>query len=166
MAELILMCGIPGAGKSTYAKSFITDKDIYISRDEIRFSIVKPNEPYFSKERDVFQAFVDAINIALTKAERYVIADATHISFSSRMKVMSRIKDRNTIVNCIVMDTSLDTAIERNKNRTGRAFVPEETIREMHRSLSYPEKGETINKVIYVDGGGAVIKKELLGGRL
>lgn len=166
MAELILMCGIPGSGKSTYAKSFITDKDIYISRDEIRFSMLKPNEDYFSRENDVFNAFVNEINIALTKAKRYVIADATHLNFSSRMKVMSKIKNRNTIVNCIVMDTFLETALERNKKRSGRALVPESSIRNMHRSLSYPQKGETIDKVVYIDENGTVIKKERLGGRL
>lgn len=166
MAELILMCGIPGSGKSTYAKSFMNDKDIYISRDKIRYSIIKPNEPYFSKEREVFQEFVDEINIALTKAERYVIADATHLNFSSRMKVMSRIKDRNTIVNCIVMDVRLNTALERNKKRTGREFVPEDSIKNMYDSFSYPEKGESIDKVIYVNHENKIIKRELLGGRL
>lgn len=166
MAELILMVGIPGSGKSTYAKSFLTDKDIYISRDKIRYSIVKPNEPYFSKEKEVFNAFINEINIALTKAERYVIADATHISFSSRMKVMSRIKDRNTIVNCIVMDIPLDIALERNSYRTGRECVEKDAIVSMYNGLSYPEKGETIDKVVYIDTEGHIIKREKLGGRL
>ena len=166
MAELILMCGCPGSGKSTYAKSFKTDKDIYISRDEIRASMIGPDEEYFSRETEVLQQFVDEINIALTKAERYVIADATHISFSSRMKVMSRIKDRSTIVNCIVMDIPLDIALERNSHRTGREFVPEHALKNMYNGLTPPQKGETIDKVVYVNCENKIIKTEKLGGRL
>lgn len=166
MAELILMCGIPGSGKSTFAKSFLTNEDIYISRDAIRYSIIKPNEEYFSREGDTFNTFVNEINMALTKAKRYVIADATHLNFSSRMKVMSKIKDRNIIVNCIVLDIPLSTAIERNNKRKGREKVPEEVIKNMYNSFRFPEKGETIDKVIYVDAEMHIIKKERLGGKL
>ena len=114
----------------------------------------------------MFQEFIDEINIALTKAERYVIADATHLNYSSRMKVISKIKNRNTIVNCIVMDTCLEIALERNSHRTGREFVPEDSIKNMYDNFSYPKKGEPIDKVVYINHENKIIKKELLGGRL
>lgn len=167
MAELILMCGIPGSGKSTYAKSFFNkNKDIYISRDQIRFSMIGEEEDYFSRENDVFKTFVNEINIALTKATRYVIADATHLNYSSRMKVLSRIKDRNTIVNCIVMEVDPLIAIERNKNRSGRSCVPEKAIMNMYNSFIPPEKGEPINSVLYINENNNIIKRKRLGGKL
>ena len=43
MSTLVLMMGLPGAGKSTWAKTSMGDNDIYISRDEIRFSLVDEN---------------------------------------------------------------------------------------------------------------------------
>lgn len=167
MPELILMVGVPGSGKSTYAKSFYDEtKDVYISRDEIRFKLLKEHEDYFSKEKEVFDMFVSLINSSLEIAKRYVIADATHLSYSSRMRVMSRIKNRKINVNCIVMDVPLEIALERNKQRTGRSFVPETALKNMYESLSYPEKGETIDKVIYVNEDGIITKRERLGGKL
>lgn len=47
MANLILMCGVPGSGKSTWAKQHLKPSDVYISRDEIRFSLVAENGRIF-----------------------------------------------------------------------------------------------------------------------
>ena len=55
MAELILMMGIPGSGKSTWVKNHMKSDDIYISRDEIRFSLLQPGDEYFSKEKEVWR---------------------------------------------------------------------------------------------------------------
>ena len=48
MKKLYLMIGIPGSGKSTWARN---RKDgIIVSRDAIRCSFLKDGENYFSKE--------------------------------------------------------------------------------------------------------------------
>ena len=50
---LWLMCGAPGSGKSWFAKNILKTDDTwqYISRDEIRFSLIKEGEDYFGKEK-------------------------------------------------------------------------------------------------------------------
>lgn len=163
---LVLMCGAPGSGKTTIAKKLMCNNDLYISRDEIRYSMISDEDEYFSKEKEVFNEYIKQIDEALTKNYHWIFADATHISFSSRMKVMSRIKDRSTIVNCIVMDIPLDIALERNSHRTGREFVPEHALKNMYNGLTPPQKGETIDKVVYVNCESKIIKTEKLGGRL
>ena len=56
---LYLMMGIPGSGKSTYAKQFaLRNKIQYISRDEIRFSLLQPTDGYFDKENEVMNAIL------------------------------------------------------------------------------------------------------------
>ena len=50
MSTVYLLCGVPASGKSTYCKNNVPKDAVYVSRDVIRFSMVKPNEPYFSKE--------------------------------------------------------------------------------------------------------------------
>ena len=51
MANLFIIMGAPGAGKSTFIKNSMTEC-IVVSRDKIRFSMVKEDESYFSfKER-------------------------------------------------------------------------------------------------------------------
>ena len=47
MANLFIMMGAPGAGKSTFIKNLKGESGIPISRDKIRFSMVKENEPYY-----------------------------------------------------------------------------------------------------------------------
>ena len=48
--NLWIMVGIPGSGKSYFAKNILMTDDSwqYISRDEVRFSIIKDDEEYFS----------------------------------------------------------------------------------------------------------------------
>ena len=52
MRNLFVMVGVPGSGKSTFLKENFEGKGNVkiVSRDAIRFSFVKPDEPYFSKE--------------------------------------------------------------------------------------------------------------------
>ena len=86
---LYMMCGIPGSGKSTWAKEYLASA-LYVSRDEIRYSMVKEDEEYFSKETEVFNTFIEKIAVNLM-SEKDVVADATHINFQSRLKTIKGI---------------------------------------------------------------------------
>ena len=139
MASLVLMMGVAGSGKTTYAKKMMKDCDIYVSRDEIRFGLVKEDEPYFSKEDEVLQTFIRTIDNALLTAQRYVIADATHINEVSRMKLIKRIDLSKCKVSCIVLLTDELTAIKRNHLRKGRARVPDSVISENYARFTHPK---------------------------
>ena len=62
MSKLFLMMGAPGSGKSYWAQHHIQPTDKYISRDEIRFSMLQENDDYFDKEGEVFNKFIQTIN--------------------------------------------------------------------------------------------------------
>lgn len=57
---IIMLVGVPGSGKSTYAQELIKELEAenhtvaYISRDKIRFNALEPNDLYFDKEKAVF----------------------------------------------------------------------------------------------------------------
>lgn len=116
----------------------------YISRDEIRFSIVKNEEEYFSHEKEVFHKFAERIASALIWDTDDVVADATHLNWGSRRKFLEALKKyvplEEVDVIPVVIDAKLKDILERNALRDGRARVPEETIRRMRASMSDPEK--------------------------
>lgn len=140
---LYLMVGLPGSGKSTYAINFMDNRKgwAYISRDEIRFSLLSPNEDYFAKEDLVFKIFINKINDAIDDDNIFnIIVDATHLNTASRMKVLNRINTNNCSIVPIIMTTSLEDCIERNNLRSGRARVPESVVRNMFKSMTHPRK--------------------------
>lgn len=155
MASLVLMMGVPGSGKTTYAKKFIGENDIYVSRDEIRFSLVAEDEPYFSKEDEVLQTFIRTINDALPIAQRYVVADATHLNMGSRAKILKNLHNKPDAIYVIYMAVSLQTALERNAQREGRALVPETSIKNMYQSITLPRKEEGIKMTLWLNEDGS-----------
>lgn len=154
MASLVLMMGVPGSGKTTYAKKMMGDYDIYVSRDEIRFGLVREDEPYFSKEDEVLQTFIRTINDALLIAQRYVIADATHLNMGSRAKILKNLHNKPDSVYVVYVAVSLQTALERNAQREGRALVPESSIKNMYKSISLPRKEEGIDMTLWLNEDG------------
>ena len=62
MSNLYLLCGIPGSGKSTWVRNHLGKYDRHVSRDDIRFSLVKEDEEYFSKEEEVKKEYINKIN--------------------------------------------------------------------------------------------------------
>lgn len=159
---VFLLCGIPASGKSTWARAHMTPTTEWISRDKVRFSIVREDEEYFSHEDEVFDTFIAYINQTLENPEvDTIFIDATHISKGARRKVLSRIRKQNIAeLNCVWFDVSLDTCLARNHLRTGRERVPETAIENMYKSKTYPSKTEEgFNTIFIIDENG--IAKEV-----
>ena len=156
MADLVIMMGVPGSGKSTWAKKMLGETDTYISRDEIRFSLVKEDEEYFSKENEVLRTFFEKIDAAILTTKRYVYADATHLSPTGRRQLLANLKNKPNRIYAVYIDVSLETALKRNAERTGRALVPAEVIARMHKSIVLPTEKEGINALFFVGEDGQV----------
>lgn len=152
MKELVLMMGVPGSGKSTYASNILKYGDIYVSRDEIRYSMLTDEDDYFAKENEVIKTFIQYIDEALidTQYQGKVYADATHLSPKSRAQVLNQLKNKNK-VSVIYLDVPLNVVLARNAQREGRALVPENVIRRMYKSIILPTKAEGIEKLITID---------------
>lgn len=153
MATLYILCGPSGSGKSTWANTGDMQDVAYVSRDNIRLSILKDGEDYFSHEKEVFKEFVKEIAIRIM-AGRDCIADATHLNMFSRCKLMQALDQYTTDyeIVCVVFNVDADTCVERNKAREGRRNVPENIIRNMCRDFRTPtyDEDERIIDIITV----------------
>lgn len=138
---LWVLCGAPGSGKSYFAKNILANDDhwLYVSRDEIRFQIVKNDEEYFSHETEVYNCFVRNIQLLLDITKQgNVIADATHLNKASRMKLLNRLNLDGVNVIPVYFNTPEHICQERNKEREGRARVPSGILHKMYLSRSHP----------------------------
>lgn len=150
---LIVACGIPGSGKTTALTKFSEILGApHISRDEVRASLRKENtEDYFKNETLVFASFVKQIVDAMN-SEGSAIADATHISRASRLKLIKEItkfipSDEFTI-DFLWFDTPLEICLERNSQRKGWAYVPEDVILNMSGEFEIPSIDEFDNTIM------------------
>lgn len=147
MANLYLMCGVPGCGKSTFLKNKIKNNNsVIISRDAIRFSIVKPEEDYFSHEDEVLEIFWNQINEALA-ANNTVYVDQTSLTPKARKWLLQHITGYEH-ANLIWIDEDLETCLERNEKRKGtRAYVPRGVIRRMFSQFVEPSLEEGFYRI-------------------
>lgn len=158
--NLHILIGCPGSGKTTFALShYDTKKEAYISRDDIRFSMVAENEPYFSKETEVYQEFIYQIINALENGFE-VYADATHLTKQSRYNLIHQLESTKLItgMDAIWMNAPLELCLERNAKRTGRKFVPEEEVKKMYKRLQRPEFEEGFNTIYIVEENKSLMR--------
>lgn len=150
MINLYLMVGLPASGKSTKiskCKAVLESLGLsvtVISRDEIRYDLVNGDkDQYFSRENEVFKMYVEKANEAINNQINYIFLDATHISKTSRRKVLRLMNQRDQIdLGIIVVQTSLDNCKILNRCRHGFDRVPDTAIDNMYRKFEYPTIGE------------------------
>lgn len=145
MSKLLLLCGIPGSGKSTWVSKFIDENNaVVVSRDEIRFSLLQEDEDYFSHEKEVTERFYKTIHELLEAGQYdYVIADATHNTPRSRADALREI-GAHLIEGVEIIPVYFNVPVEvckyRNSLREGRARVPDEVIERMGRQRVKPKR--------------------------
>lgn len=144
--KVIMLVGIAGSGKSTWAtnyeKSLMEDgwTTAIISRDDVRFSMLKDGEDYFAHEKEVFEEFIRQINECIALGINYVFIDATHINEASRKKVLNQlVVDPKTQLSFVEIRCDVDVALERNRQREGLRKVPDSAIIDMKKRSTSPD---------------------------
>lgn len=144
------MTGPAGCGKTTWIKRNLPNAKV-ISRDAIRFTLLGDKDDYFTYENQVVKTFIEEIQKAIDNYETEVVADATHLTPKSRQMILNKLVLDNVEVIAVAMRVGLNTCLEQNAQRSGRAFVPESVIKNMWNSYIEPTtKEKYINQVIIV----------------
>lgn len=154
--KLVIMCGPAGSGKTTWVREHAAPgTSAHISRDRIRFSMVKEDEYYFSREKEVYMEFIRQICRALAYETKWVdeiYVDATHLTKKSREKLVMELDSFSTNYDIIAVaiKPSIEQCLAQNAQRQGREFVPEQVIKNMYASFEDPSDDNIeYSKIIY-----------------
>lgn len=153
MANLYILAGVAGVGKTTWAREHNTELNANIvSRDCIRFEYMEndpdflPSMDYFKYEKDVIRDFYNQINGNLCNGTN-VIADATHISWKSLSKTVENCGKNADKIILVYFNRGLDIALSQNAKRGGVERVPEEVIRRMWAGRYMPARAKAAGLV-------------------
>lgn len=162
MPELVMLCGIPTSGKSTYVQKL---KSIPYWKN----AVVLSTDDYIEKQAQRMgmtynQIFDDVIDDATRELElEFIMAkdkgldiiwDQTNLSVKSRRKKLSKLPSyyRRDAVYFLV---SLEEALERNKHREGK-FIPESILKRMWHQFEIPTTNEGFDYVEKIEVQGTV----------
>jgi predicted kinase len=148
---LYITVGLPGSGKSTYAKEFIKGKEIeYLSSDELRAVYGKSEEDQTVTPL-VFGHIKRKVD-DLLKDGKNVLVDATSVNRKERSDYIKTAKKYGAKVVAIVFKMDRQGLIDRNKKRgeQGGRVVPDWVIDKMLAKFEEPSYSEGIDVMIYV----------------
>ena len=124
---LVVLCGVAGSGKSTFAKKFFKRTQI-VSSDHCR-AMISDNPANQAVSKHAFDLFYFIIEKRLLVG-RLTVADATSLSKETRRQLIEIAKKYGFKVVIIVFDIPLEICIERDKKRPRK--VGEQVIRNQY----------------------------------
>jgi len=141
-AEVILMCGLPGAGKDSYIKAHYNDWPI-ISLDGIRNEKgISPTDKVGNGR--VIQEAKERARVFLRKQQSFVW-NATNTTSQMRMQLIDLFLTYKAKVNIVYIEVPYHSLHNQNKNRD--AVVPAGVIDKLVRKLEVPALWEAHNVV-------------------
>lgn len=151
---LIMLCGLPTSGKSTFVSKLLSDStfknSVVLSTDAY---IEKIAQQMNSTYNDIFENTIDEANrqLELTLIEakdrgKSLIWDQTNLTPKTRKKKLSKIPSSYTRI-AIWFDITLEEALKRNQQRPGK-MIPENILKSMSQQFVPPSCDEGFDVVI------------------
>ena len=153
MPELIMLCGIPTSGKSTYVEKL---KKMKYWENAVVLSTDSYIEEYAKRVGQTYnEVFDDVIPDATRELElefnmakdegKDIIWDQTNLSVKTRRKKLLKLPSYYRR-NAVYFEVSLEDALERNKHREGK-FIPESILKRMWHHFEIPTRNEDFDYV-------------------
>jgi predicted kinase len=148
--ELIMLCGIPTAGKSTFSKNKKYKNYVRISSDDILDEIAKQRETtynaIFAKNIGFAQKLMMKNLRSAIEQGKNIIWDQTNITPKQRIEKLKMVPSDYYKVAVWFMIPMKD-ALTRNLQRHGK-IIPPEVIQKMYHDFEIPTLYEGFNEII------------------
>ena len=143
--DVIIFIGIQATGKSAFYQQRFADTHIRLNLDMLKTR---------HREKILLRACLEA--------KQPFVVDNTNVTRESRAEYISLAKASRFRVIGYYFKSALQSAIERNDRRGGKARIPARGIVATHRKLELPSYDEGFDRLFYVEigDGGAFIVKE------
>lgn len=140
-AKVIVLIGVPGSGKSTWAAK---QNATVISSDELR-GVLNGDVKNQDLHAKVFATMRYLLRTRLELGATPTIIDATNIRRKDRKAWLQIANKFGASVDAVLFDLPIEVALERNRKRD--RVVPEDVIRSMAKRLQLPIIEEGFKKI-------------------
>lgn len=149
-SKIILLVGLPGAGKSTWTREYLKSNPntVVVSSDDLIEEFAKENSLTYSEafklvnQNEIEKAMMQRFNDAVAE-DKDIIVDRTNMTSKGRNKFLSKVSSKY-IKTAIVFDVPQDVVESRLKSRaeqTGKV-IPEFVVRSMRSNFQRPTLDE------------------------
>lgn len=134
LPTMVMLVGLPGSGKSTFAKNERFKDFVIHSSDEVRERLYG-DESIQGNNNEVFEVLKRELKENL-KEGKSVLYDATNLSYKRRKAFLQELKKYPCIKSCILVATPYENVLQNNKSR--KRVVPERVIKNMYTQIDVP----------------------------
>jgi aryl-alcohol dehydrogenase-like predicted oxidoreductase/histidinol phosphatase-like enzyme/predicted kinase len=129
--EVVLIMGLPAAGKSTLARRFVSEGYLRLNRDEAGGTL---------------RSLLPALDAAITAGSTRIVLDNTYVSRKSRAAVIQAASQRGLGVRCVWLSTGLEDAQVNAASRPATMYGPTVQFR-YQRQLEPPDVSEGFSRI-------------------
>ncbi|HKQ72712.1 MAG TPA: AAA family ATPase [Blastocatellia bacterium] len=132
--EAVIFIGIQATGKSTFYRQLFFNTHIRINLDMLKTR---------NRERILLAACLDA--------KQPFVIDNTNLTDEARANYIKQAKAAGFSITGYYFKSALQDALERNRQRSGKALIPEKGIIAAYRKLELPSLDEGFDRLFYVE---------------
>jgi predicted kinase len=135
--ELVILVGLPGAGKSTFYRERFAASHVHVSRDLLR----KSKKPEHRQEQQLRQALREG---------KSVVVDNTNVRLEDRAALIALGRSHGARVAVYLFECTARECVARNAARQGADRIPTIGIFAAQKRLVRPDYAEGIDKLFHV----------------